>query len=378
MLRPTDHANLDLWDLHLDVAFGRAGGKVIWQPRILAWFTDRQFAGIPLPEPYRDLSEAQVYRALGCSNRLYFYNECFRSVDPPGVTRYDATLPDGRITHIINTPVGQVSEIVRVSTSTWYQIEEKRWIENRADMRVFTWLMEHSDWRWDQAAFERVSAEWGRMGAPTMYLPRVNVQDLYINTMGVEAGVYALYEWETTVSDYFRALHANHLRLIDIVNASPIQIVNFGDNLHCATLSPRLFETYVLPAYHERCARLHQAGKFVSSHWDGDTRALLPYARICGLDGIEAITPQPQGDVALEEIKAALGDQVYLLDGIPAVYFDTTFSEEILQECAERVIKLFAPRLILGISDEMSSQGDIERIRLVGRIVDDFNATLLR
>jgi hypothetical protein len=48
----------------------------------------------------------------------------------------------------------------------------------------------------------------------------------------------------------------------------------------------------------------------------------------------------------------------------------------VLAECTEKVIKLFAPRLVLGISDEMSSQGDIERIRLVGKIVDDYNASL--
>jgi hypothetical protein len=28
----------------------------------------------------------------------------------------------------------------------------------------------------------------------------------------------------------------------------------------------------------------------------------------------------------------------------------------------------------LGISDEISSHGDLERIRLVGRIVDEYNA----
>ncbi len=40
------------------------------------------------------------------------------------------------------------------------------------------------------------------------------------------------------------------------------------------------------------------------------------------LDGIEAITPQPQGDVTLEEIKEALSDDMFLLDGIPAILFD--------------------------------------------------------
>ena len=375
MNRPTDHRNLDLWNLNLDVAYGRAGGRVIWQPRILAWFTDRYFTHTPLPAPYDGVSEPEIYRSLGCSNRLYFFNDCFRWVDPPGVTRRDEEHGD-QITHVVDTPRGTLTERVRVTPNSWYRIGEKRWIESAEEMRTYTWLLDNASWEWDQAAWEKVLGEWGRLGAPTMYVPRVNVQDLYINTMGVEAAVWAIHEWGSTVDDYFRALHGNHLRLIDVINASPIQIVNFGDNIHCATLSPPLYEKYVLPAYRERCDRLHTAGKWVHSHWDGDTRSLLPYARISGLDGIEAITPQPQGDVTLEEVKEALGDEIALLDGIPAVYFDTTFSEEVLAECTERLIKLFAPRLILGISDEMSSRGQIERIRIVGKIVDDYNAQL--
>jgi hypothetical protein len=93
------------------------------------------------------------------------------------------------------------------------------------------------------------------------------------------------------------------------------------------------------------------------------------------MDGIEAITPVPQGDVTLEEIRAGLGDDMLLLDGIPAVFFDEDFPVSALEECTHRLIELFAPRLILGISDEMSSHGDIERIRVVGRIVDEYNAS---
>lgn len=47
-----------------------------------------------------------------------------------------------------------------------------------------------------------------------------------------------------------------------------------------------------------------------------------------------------------------------------------------LAECTERLLKLFGGRLVLWISDEMSSRGQIERIHLVGRIVDDYNAGL--
>lgn len=101
---------------------------------------------------------------------------------------------------------------------------------------------------------------------------------------------------------------------------------------------------------------------------------MLTYARETGLDGIEAITPKPQGDVTLAEIKAALGDEMFLLDGIPALYFDDLFSEEMLVACTHQLIDLFAPKLVLGISDEISSTGDIERVRIVGEIVAEYNA----
>jgi len=216
----------------------------------------------------------------------------------------------------------------------------------------------------------------GDLGAPTVYIPRVTVQDLYLNKMGVENTIYALHDYADTVEAYFRALDDCHDRLIDVINASPIEIINFGDNLDCRTLSPDLFCKYVLGSYQRRCERLHRAGKFVHSHWDGDTKALLPYARETGLDGIEALTPQPQGDVTLEEIKAALGDELFLLDGIPALYFDDYYPVETLEQCVRRLIDLFAPKLVLGISDEMSSTGDIERVRVVGRIVDEYNKAL--
>ena len=121
-------------------------------------------------------------------------------------------------------------------------------------------------------------------------------------------------------------------------------------------------------------AELHRQVVFVCSHWDGDTGPLLPYARETGLDGIEAITPWPQGDVTLEQIKKGLGDELFLLDGIPAIYFDDTFAVETLETCTRRLIELFAPKLVLGISDEISSTGDLERIRVVGEIVDEYNA----
>ena len=372
--RPTDHANQNLAELHRKVIRQQADGMIIWQPRVSCWFADKQFAGTPLPDPYEKMSLPDIFRSLHCSDRLYQFNSSIQRAEDPKVVVRENRLNETDIETIWETPVGKQRAIRRTAPTTWYYERIKGEIASEEDMKVAIWRAERATYTWDQDYYETQLAAVGDLGLPTVFMPRVNVQDLYINTMGIQEGIMAIYDYPDTVEAYFRALDGLDDRYIELINASPIEVINFGDNVHASTLSPDLFLKYVLPAYQRRCEKLHAADKFVHAHWDGDTRALLPYARETGLDGIEAITPQPQGDVTLEEAKEALGDDMFLLDGIPAVFFDETYSVETLAECAEKVIHLFAPKLILGISDEISSTGDIERVRVVGKIVDDYNA----
>ena len=363
-------------ELHRQVCFGEAGGRIIWQPRIQCWHGDKKFAGEPLPAPYTGMSIPQIHRALNCSARIYWYNSSFKAVEHPKVRTTSRRLNETDTEVTIHTPVGTQVRIDRATNSSARHIHAKWEISTREEMKVATWRVENTGWKWDQAAFDKTHAEWGELGAPTAFLPRVNVQDLYINTMGTQNAIYALYDWTDDAEAYFRALDESHDRLIDVVLKSPIDIINFGDNVHSGTLPPNLFRKYVLPAYQRRCEKLHRGKKFLHAHWDGDTGPLLPFAKETGLDGIEAITPKPQGDVTLEEVKESLGDQLFLIDGIPAVYFDKTFPISVLEECTHKIIEMFAPKLVLGISDEISSTGDIERIRVVGKIVDDYNARI--
>ncbi len=78
--------------------------------------------------------------------------------------------------------------------------------------------------------------------------------------------------------------------------------------------------------------------------------------------------------MTLEEILAGLGNDMVLVDGLPAILFDEIYPVSMLEEYTHRLIEMFAPRLVLGISDEISSTGDIERVRVVGKIVDAYNA----
>ena len=119
-----------------------------------------------------------------------------------------------------------------------------------------------------------------------------------------------------------------------------------------------------------RTAQLRAAGKYSFVHMDGSLKSLLPLMNQGGWDGIEAPTPAPQGDVTVEEIREALGDDTILLDGIPALFFLPSWPEADLYACAEKILALFKPsRLILGISDEPPPDADFERMARFGRWV---------
>lgn len=360
-------------ELHTKVAEGKAGGRVLWQPRIGCWYADKLFEHGKLPEPWMGMSLPEIYRELGCSARIYQYSKCFVPVEDPAVEVTTKQVSDTDIETTWTTPVGTQQLIERNTPSSPRKSKVKWSVATEEELKVATWRAEHRTWRWDEELYQQVLAEWGTLGAPIINMPRTNIQDLYINTMGVENAIYALFDWPETVEAYFRAMDDAHDRLITLILESPIRLVTFGDNLHCGTLTLELFSKYLLPAYHRRIERLRKGGCFISSHWDGDTQSLLPLARETRLDAIEAITPEPQGDVTLEEMKEALGDELVLMDGLPAILFDTTYPVSMLEEYTHRLIELFAPKLILGISDELSSTGDIERIRIVGKIVSDYN-----
>lgn len=70
-------------------------------------------------------------------------------------------------------------------------------------------------------------------------------------------------------------------------------------------------------------------------------------------------------------MKEALGNTI-LLDGIPAILFLSEYTDEQLEEFTIKVLKMFSPNLILGISDELPPTANIEKVKLVSKIIEDY------
>jgi hypothetical protein len=357
-------------EMNLAVFEGRPYPGVFFQPRIEPWYAwHKTFKNTPAR--YADRSLLELFDDLGVSMRYVHY---YTDQPDPVVPKFDAQVKSRErrtateVHHVHETPYGElVSRYEWTVDETWRQVDFP--VKTREHLRCLRWLMEHRTYHFDRDRFLIGSRFMGDRGSPQFWVPKSPYQALAQWWMKLEDLVFALVDCPDEVEATMAAIDLAYDRLYTdlIANKDAVRIVNFGENLHDQLLNPRYIERYLLPWYQKRGGQLESAGIFTHVHIDGFCHTLLRYLKDMPFAGIEALTPKPQGDVTLQEVKEHLGDKV-LLDGIPAVLFMDTYSREQLMACVEECVKLFYPRLVLGVSDEVPEGGDqeaMERVRLI-------------
>jgi hypothetical protein len=251
-------------------------------------------------------------------------------------------------------------------------------VENSLDeLRGLKWLYQNTTYHFSKEKFRQGSDFIGDRGEPQFWVPKSPYQALAQIWMKLDQFIYALNDHREEVEDLMKVIDDSYDQLYEeIIGSGMVRIINFGENIHDHLFSPAYFEKYLIPFYEKRSGQLRKAGIFTHIHIDGYFKSLLKYLKYLPFDGYEALTPLPQGDVSLEEIKEHIGDKV-LLDGLPAVLFSPEIypSREPLEEFTEKIIKMFHPRLVLGVSDEVPEGGGeeaLERVRWVANYCKSF------
>jgi hypothetical protein len=340
-------------------------GGVIWQPRLEYWYEANRRVGT-LPEPLTDASLMDVYDYCGASVR-YFTSPLRQQYRRVEVTRDWES--DRRLRITWRTGRGALTELRQYDAFklSWHNLEWQ--VERPEDFAILEAVLEDEAWVWDQGVYEADLAWVGGRGCPQFFFRRSPIQSLFIDRMGYEPAIHAMYEEPDLIRRYVRAASRADDGLYDVLCNCPVPMLNLGENIDATLNPPPMWREHLLPYYVRRIDQLHEAEKIVHIHVDGSMRALLPHLRACPWDGLEAATPEPQGDVSLRAIKEVVGDDRVLLDGIPALTFlPDLYPVEELVDCVRRIVQLFYPRLILGVSDELPPDADIERVRLVGEL----------
>ena len=325
-----------------------------------------------LPERYRDLDYLGIYDALRCSVRYAAGVGIEAYDDPDDIVRTQ----ERRGNHLFETIRTRSGSLTTVHREIWEdgkcvnQRIEKYAVTTPEDLRVLTEMVERRRYRANLRAYQEAADKVGHRAEPTGWLSSSGFTNLIKEWCGLEGTFYLLADYPDEVEAYLEACDRCDDRLIDVALELPFRIFNLGDHATNEFTPPPILERYMLPRWQRISGRLHKAGRFVHSHWDGHSRQILPYLKETGLDAVEALTPAPMGDMTLEQIKEAVGDKLVCLDLIPAILFLESYTTEDVLEFTRKVMDMFAPRLILGISDEISQVGQIEKVEAVSELVD--------
>ncbi len=334
---------------------------VLFQPRFEPWFAWHQQFGT-LPKRLKNMEIRGVYDLAGASMR---YGDYYTGQPSPLQRGFaeEAQIKEerqGDKTHRhYHTPHGTLREVQELTVDkTWRTVEFAA--KTADDLPALRWLLERRAASFSEENYKNCAEYMGERGICQFWVPKSPYFSLAQEWFRYEDFIYALMDAPEQIEELMDIIDRSYDPLYEQIIASGLaQIINFGENIAMAFLSPEYFQKYCLPWYHERVEQLRAAGIFSHIHIDGDFKPLLPFLKDLPFDGLEALTPKPQGDVTLEEIRDHIGDKI-LLDGIPAVLFLEHHPLDDLRRCAEKIVDYFHPRLVLGVSDELPEGGGEE------------------
>ena len=380
-----------MYDELMAVYENKEGSTLVFHPRLRHWY-DVNFNAGTMPERYHGMYLDEVYRDLGVPPREvwgprrigselsgYLALDAVEGDDVEVWTRrlngYMGESEDDYLISEYRTPVGSLRQVQRYTEHGTSLMNVEYFLKDLDDLRVFEYILGERSYGWDQNRYQWGKVRYGDAIPLRANLERCPIMWLIVGIMGFKKTVTMIWKHPEEMKEFMGVLGNEHVKQIDSYKGRPVEELNFVDNIHHDLCPPPYFKEYVIPFYQKVMPQVHAQGMVASSHFDGYVKQLLPLLGETGLDGLECVTPVPQGDVTIGEMKEGMGD-MFLRDGIPAVYMCPWTPVETLKTYVRELMEAFYPRLILGISDLLPANGEIERIRIVKEMVDEFNAEL--
>jgi len=274
----------------------------------------------------------------------------------------------------LTTPLGSI-ERRRMWEESSYSWAITRWgVQTEQDLRVLGYALGSRTYAplWDR--YRAWVDEVGDMGVVYLSAGYSAMGHILNYWLGVSGTAYAAADWPSTLREVVDQINDNTLKLIDLLAASPAEIIIMGDNFSSDIQSPRFFAKWSRAYYAEAIRRLHAAGKCVAVHIDGKLRGAISMIRDAGADCGDAITPAPMGDLSPLECREEGGPSFILSGGVPPTLWLPEVSREAFEKSVLEwlALKRYGPRLIANAGDQVPPHAAEERIEIMRELVEQY------
>ena len=274
-----------------------------------------------------------------------------------------------------DTPYGQLRDCWQWIEQSCSEAPIEHLIKTSADLAVMTYIIRHQSTEPDYDALARRRSQVGEQGIVLGYMPRSPFMDLLVEDCGIETLTLLQLDAQDQLAELMEVKESAHDLASAITVDSPAEALMIPENLSAEMVGPQNFEKY-LRRYQTRWAKnIAAAGKYSFVHMDGTLRGLLKQECSVGLTVLEALTPEPVGDVAIEQWADYAGEsRTIFWGGLPGVYFtplidDAEFDRQVIDVLA---VMSQEPRYVLGVADQVPPDALEARVRRVADLVDRY------
>jgi len=266
--------------------------------------------------------------------------------------------------HRFETPVGTVEERREWSDVSFSWPIVHHMIQRTEDLRVIRYVFERIAYAADWELFRQVDARVGDLGLPLVQVPYTGMGFLMSRYAGVEQTVMFALDAPEELQATLDAINTAHAQVCRLMAEGPSQVLFHSDNLSADVQSPPWFQRYSAAHFRRMAGIAHEHGKPLITHIDGRLRGLLRATRDCGVDGADAVTPAPWGDLMPHECRAEAGPGYVLSGGVPPDSFSPRVPLRTFDAQVETWLALrhTSPALIIAPGDQVPPDGDLERV----------------
>jgi hypothetical protein len=328
---------------------GRTPDAVAFFGDMTYWYGAHQTAG-DLPQAW------QGPRGIGRLHRDLRVGEyvpgccAYRTTEGPDV-RVERAATNEIIAVTWHTPVGSIRQVQQYSADS------------------FSWgFIEHAV----KSAADRIDGEYGDCGVPVIAVPGSPITELNKSWAGVMAMCYLMIDEPDETAATLEAIARSQDRLWEITADAACPYVMICENLSATTMGS-YFESHIASYLRPRVDAVHARGKKCLIHIDGTLRGVIEKVhRLTGIDCIDAATPAPVGDVAVNELRELAGPDIIILGGLPGAMFAPPFKAADMEKHVREIIRCHkdSGKFMLGVADQVPPNGDLALVKLIHELVE--------
>lgn len=334
----------------------------------IAWDLSKSYV-----EPEYDLIDYHKKKDVGfyMPNLASFFEVSY----PDDVKASVKKSEDGQtITWSLETPLGKI-ERTRIWEDISYSWGIQDWaVKTEEQLEILAYALTNRSYKFSSEKYQAWVDYIGDYGVCYVGSGYSGMGQLFSYWMGIEGTTFATFDWPDTVMKVIDQINNNNLKLIDAFVNSPAKFICMGDNFSSDVQPPYFFDQWSRKFYTEAITRLHSADKKVAVHVDGMLSGAIRMMREAGADCIDAVTPQPMGDLTPQQCRDEAGSKLILSGGVsPELWLpniDTAVFKKAVLEWLE--LKKQSSSFIANAGDQVPPGAVEERIEIMRDLVDKY------